>query len=218
MSENENKNTTYHISRNFFEGILKNFFGFKITGSENLPERGPFIVASNHVSYADPVVVGVACYTVPIIFMAKKELFQSPILGSWVKAVGCIPIERDSKSFTPLKRAIGKLREGKAVGIFPEGTRSRDGKMQKSQPGIGFLAAKCGVPIIPIYVSGTEKAMPRGQKFAVPCKIKARIGAPIYANECFANADNRQAYNVIGEKVMNSIGNLKNEEENNSII
>lgn len=203
---------TYFISRLILKVLLKILLGFEIKGSENLPKKGPFIIASNHASLIDPPIVGVACNTAPLAFMAKKELFDVPILGWWVKAVGCIPIERGSASFMSIKHAVQKLKEGKALGIFPEGSRSPDGELQKAQAGIGFLASKSGASIMPLYISGTDKALPREKKLMKLCKVKATIGKLIDINESSRRfSKGRELYESIGEKVMEAISRLKNE-------
>ncbi|UCD54720.1 MAG: 1-acyl-sn-glycerol-3-phosphate acyltransferase [Candidatus Omnitrophota bacterium] len=202
---------TYLISRFILKALLKILFRFESRGSENLPQKGPFIVASNHASLIDPAVVGVACGTMPLIFMAKRELFSVPILGRWVRAVGCIPVERDSGSFKPLKNAVQKLKEGKALGIFPEGRRSPDGRLQKAEAGIGLLASKSAAPIVPVYVSGTAKALARGKKFITLCKITASIGEIVDVRESAAFSEKKEIYESIGKKVMEAISHLKNE-------
>lgn len=201
----------YFISRLILKVLLKILFRFEVRGSENLPRKGPFIVASNHASLIDPAVVGVACHTMPLIFMAKRELFGVPILGPWVRAVGCIPVERDSGSFKPLKDAVQKLKEGRALGIFPEGRRSPDGRLQKAEAGIGLLALKSGAPIVPVYVSGTDKALAKEKKFITLCKVTAKIGKIISIKETTEFSERREIYEAIGEKVINVISRLKDE-------
>ena len=201
----------YLISRLIYKAILKLFFKFEVRGSENIPKSGPFILVSNHVSYADPAVMGVACHTMPVSFMAKEELFHVPILGAWCRAVGCIPIERHSGSFAPIKKAMNKLSEGGVLGIFPEGERSPDGMLQKAQAGVGIIAAKSKAPIIPLYISGTEKALPIGERTLHPCKVRATIGRAVDITESIGLHDRRKIYESIGEKMMAAISRLKNE-------
>ena len=162
----------YFVSRIAYKIILKLFFNLEVQNAENIPEKGPFIMAGNHVSNADPVVMAVACRTKRLRFLAKRELFDRPFMGAWCRACGCIPIERYSGSSAPLKKSLSVLKNGKALGVFPEGTRSRDGKLHKAEPGVGIIAAKSRVPIVPIYISGTDKVLPIGAKFPVPNDIK----------------------------------------------
>lgn len=201
----------YFISRFIYKFILKLFFKFEVIGKENIPKKGPFIMVSNHVSYADPAVMGVTCNTVPITFMAKQELFDKSFFGKWIKAVGCIPVGRHSGSSRPLKTALRKLKEGGALGIFPEGKRSTDGNLQKAELGVGLIALKSKAPIIPMYIVGTEKALPKGQKHLTPCKVKARVGKPVNIKGSEDFVGRRKSYEFVGEKIMGAIGRLKDE-------
>ncbi len=202
---------TYFISRLLYKALLKILFGFKVIGKENIPKKGPFIMASNHVSIADPAVVGVACHTAQLTFMAKKELFDIPVFGLWFRAVGCIPTERDFRNFGPVKKAVKRLKAGGVLGIFPEGTRSVDGQLKKLEPGIGLIALKSGAPIVPVYISGTQKALPKGKKFLRPCKVTAKIGKIVDISESTGLSEKRKIYESIGEKVMDAILSLKDE-------
>ena len=199
----------YFISRLYYKLILNLFFKFEIIGRENFPHKGPFIVVSNHVSYADPAVMGVSCNTVRVIFMAKQELFDKSLFGMWIKAVGCIPLSRHSGSSRPLKAALGKLKEGHVIGIFPEGTRSRDGKLQQAELGVGLLAIKSKAPIIPMYITGTQRALPVGAKGLTPCKIKAWVGKPVDITGSEDIKDKKETYKFVGKRIMDAIANLK---------
>lgn len=200
----------YTVSRFIFWVLLKILCNLEVIGRENLPKMGPFIVASNHVSYADPAAVGVTC-TRRLAFMAKKELFEDPWFGWWFRAMGCIPIDRSSPSSEPLKRAIKTLREGKPVAIFPEGMRSADGALQKGEPGIGFIARKTKVPIIPFYTSGTEKALPKGNKPIHPHKVIVKIGKAIDISDDLKLFNKKKINESISNRVMDAITRLKNE-------
>ena len=201
----------YFVSYLIYKAILKGFFGFEVKGAENVPEKGPFIIASNHVSYADPTVIAVTCNTAQIFFIAKHELFNIPVFGLWVRAVGSIKIERNSHSSEPLRKAVNRLREGRALGMFPEGRRSTDGNLQKAQPGMGFIAAKSGAPVIPVYISGTDKVLPKGRRWVRFGKITAKVGKPVDLQETLGIPEKRKAYEAIGEKVMGAIARLKDE-------
>ncbi|MFH1593432.1 MAG: lysophospholipid acyltransferase family protein [Candidatus Omnitrophota bacterium] len=199
----------YTLSRIIFTIILKVLTRLEIYGIENIPMSGPFILASNHASNADPAVLGVLSPKTHIIFMAKRELFDIPVFGAWFRAMDCVPIERYSARFGPLKKSVRKLQEGKALGIFPEGTRSTDGKFKKAQPGIGFIAHMSGAPIIPVYISGTDRVLPRGRKFIRLSKVKAKVGHAVDISESAKMRDKRKRYQSIGEDVMRSILQLK---------
>jgi len=202
----------YAISRFIFYVLLKIICKIEFKGQENFPKKGPFIIAANHASNVDPAVLGVFCNTAQVIFMAKKELFNHPKFGWWFKVIGCIPIDRYSKDFKPLKVAIERLKKGAVLGIFPEGTRSPDGRLQKAELGVGLLAVKTGVPVVPLYVSGTIKVLPKGATKLKSHKVKARTGKPIDLTESMGFKEKRKVYESIGEKIMQAISHLKDEE------
>lgn len=205
----------YLVSLLYYRALLKFYFQFEITGREKVPSKGPFILVANHVSYADPVVMGVACNMVPVTFMAKKELFDKSFLGRWIMAIGCIPTDRHSGSSQSLKKALKiLLKERGVLGIFPEGTRSRDGKLQQAELGIGFLALKAKVPIIPLYIWGTDKVMPIGQTYLTRAKIKAKFGTHIDITGSVKFKDKRKAYGYVGDKIMEAIRELKEGQKN----
>ena len=203
----------YAISRFIFYVLLKIICKIEIKGRSNFPKKAPFIIASNHASNIDPAIVGAACNTASIIFMAKKELFSHPIFGWWFKAIGCIPIDRYSKDFRPLKVAVERLRKKAVLGIFPEGTRSPDGRLQKAELGIGLLAVKTGVPVVPVYISGSIKVLPKTATKLKSHKVKVRVGKPVDLTENISFKEKRKVYECIGEKIMQAISRLKDEEE-----
>ena len=201
-------------TRGLFMVLSKIIANLRVYGRENLPAEGPFIVASNHVSYVDPGIVGIACDGYRISFMTKRELFESRRWHWWFEAMDSIPADRVAKDSKPLKTAIKKLKNGKIVGIFPEGTRSPDGSIQKAEPGIGLLAEKTGAPIIPVYLSGTDSVLPRGARWLRMHPITARIGKAVKTDSLEAMPDKKERYFSIGEKVMQAIKELQDEETN----
>jgi len=200
---------TYRISVWFFGIWLGLLHNIKIYGRENLPRRGAFIMAANHVSYADPPVVGVACAPIGMHFMAKKELFESRKWGWWFKAVQCIPISRDDKDIRATKQAIDSLKKGRNLAIFPEGTRSATGELQEAELGASFLASKAGVPVVPVYIDGTDKVLPKGGKYKCWAPIRAYIGKPVHPNEFSGISDRRKRYEGLRDKIMASIAELR---------
>jgi 1-acyl-sn-glycerol-3-phosphate acyltransferase len=203
---------SYFISRVVYGIILKLFFKFEVIGRENIPRRGPYILAANHVSYADPVIIGVACPAPHVSFIAKRELVDKPFLGAWCRAVGCIFIERYSGSSAPLKKTLKRLKEGGVIGMFPEGRRSRDGNLQKAEPGVGVITARSKAPVIPMYIYGSERALPVGGKFPRPYyRIIVRIGKAVDLDKMPRFSKKRKAYEYIGEEVMKAIRRLAHE-------
>ena len=203
---------TYFISRLVFGALLNILLKFKIEGRENFPKKRPFIVASNHTSFLDPVVIAVACNTAPLTFMAKRELFDRPFLGRWLRGIGCIPIDKISGGAGALKKVVNKIKKSCAIGIFPEGTRSLDGTFKKAEPGIGLIALKTKAPIVPVYIKGALDALPKDStRVKFGSEVIAKIGKPISINEDYSLGDRKDSYKLIGERVMQEIENLKNE-------
>jgi len=139
--------------------LLNMLFSWKTQGRENIPATGPLIVVSNHVHVLDPIFLQFSCPRW-IIFMAKEELFRSRVLGFWIRWAGCLPVRRAghiSEKQKMLDMVRGVLEEGGVLGMFPEGRRSRDGKLSKGKPGPAVIALKAGVSLLPVGIIGTDK-------------------------------------------------------------
>jgi len=139
--------------------LLNILFSWKVEGRENIPLTGPLILATNHVHLLDPFFL---IFSSPrwINFMAKEELFRSPFLRPWLRWAGSFSIRRGGKIIDKqkmLKSARDALEKGLILGMFPEGGRSRDGKLRKGKPGSAVIASKTNVPILPVGIVGTDK-------------------------------------------------------------
>lgn len=158
------------------------FFPIRIKGENILNKKGSLILAANHVSYMDPVVLGIATKR-QIHFMAKKEIFKVPILGFIIRCLGAIPIDREKATPESIKRAFSILRDGRVLGIFPEGTRSLNGEILELNAGLIKIALKTSAPIIPIGINGTFEIYPSNSKYPKihkRKKIYINFGKPIY--------------------------------------
>lgn len=142
----------------------------EIIGRENVPLEGPLIVASNHLSNADPPAVILAMPRYPVL-MAKKEMIGWPILGPAFRIFGAFPVDRNSADLAALRTATQFVKDGRMLVMFPEGTRSRTGGLNKAHPGTGLVALRTGAPIVPIAVTGTED-IPFPWIFLKPLSIK----------------------------------------------
>lgn len=180
---------------------LKLFRGLKIYGRENIPKKGPVIVAGNHVSMIDPVVLATAINRITR-FMAKKELFKFPPFGWYLKKIGCFPVERGKGDMEAMRTSLKILRNGEALGIFPEGTRNTSGKIGKAQLGVVMLALKVKAPIIPCGISNVLG----GKR-----PITVRIGQPIYLNNYYDQKLNKKEKTEIALLVMKEISQLLTE-------
>jgi 1-acyl-sn-glycerol-3-phosphate acyltransferase len=191
----------YCLSRLILKLFCKIIFRIKGRGQENIPKSGSFILASNHVSYLDPVVLGVAA-TRKLTYMARDDLFSNPYLGWWLSLVGVLSIKRDSADFSALRSAMRCLREGKAIALFPEGRRRMPQEKNLSpQPGIGFLAKKSGSLVIPAYIKGTDEALPKGASSIRMKKVSVTFGKPV-------EIERLSDYQAVAEKIMTSINEL----------
>jgi 1-acyl-sn-glycerol-3-phosphate acyltransferase len=191
----------YSISRFILFLIFKVFFRIEVKGREYIPREGGFILACNHVSYLDPPALGIACPR-PVSFMAKYELFKIPVLSWWLYSVGVLPLKRESADISALKSAIRHVNSGKGLALFPEGTRQvASNASSKPLAGVGFLAAKLKTPVIPAYIKGSDKALPKGAKFIRPAKIQVYFGKEI-------NIERGMPYQDIAQLIMANIRQL----------
>lgn len=195
----------YRISRRIFKVLLYIFFKIRIFGQENIPDK-PYIAAANHASLIDPPLVGVACEKDDVDFMAKEELFNVPIIGLWTRSVRCIKVRRGANGVKSLKEALRRINNGRVVSVFPEGTRSQDGNLQEAKRGVGFLILRAKVPVVPIYIQNSDKAMPKGKGIRPGVTINVFVGKPILSEEFVADRgtskkDYEKAANIVMERI-----------------
>ncbi|GAW93226.1 lysophospholipid acyltransferase family protein [Calderihabitans maritimus] len=152
---------------------------WQVVGKENLPPQGPVVVVANHVSYWDPPVLGVALPR-QIHFMAKEELFRIPLLGPLIRILGAFPVKRGKSDRAALKAGLQLLQEGKVLGLFPEGTRSKTGQLLPFQPGAALLALKAGVPIVPVALQGSRQILRRFRP-----TVRVVIGKPLVFQDLY---------------------------------
>lgn len=183
-------------------------WGVRVEGRENVPRSGPLLVTSNHVSYLDPpVVAGV----IPreIGFVAKRELFTVPVLGSLIRTLNAMPLDRSRLSVEELDRYGAFLKDGKALLYFPEGTRSRTGRLGKAKIGVGVLLARHPVTVVPVYVTGTDtlfrSMLRRG-------RLRVVFGRPYALPKGEGpGAPEREEYRRLADLVLDRIRQLKDE-------
>lgn len=146
----------YVVSKTFVRLVLTIVGRITSIGVANVPRHGPAIIACNHVAYLDPPALGCMAPR-PIAYMAKKQLFEIPILRLFIVPLGAFPVDRSRGDVAAMKASLAVLKTGACLGIFPEGTRNEDGTIQP-QVGVAWLAAVSGAPVVPAYVSGTSEA------------------------------------------------------------
>lgn len=151
--------------------------GFRVSGLENVPKKGPLIVAPNHVSTLDPPVVACSIDR-RISFMAKEELFRNRLFGGLIRSLGSFPVHRGEADTEAIRLAIRLLGEGHAVLIFPEGTRGNGAEMLPVNRGVAMLAKRSGAPVLPVGIAGTHRKMPKGKGFPKFVGVRVRYGEP----------------------------------------
>lgn len=160
--------------------LLRALFRMRVLGRENLPAEGPAILAGNHVSYADPILLWCAAAPRPVHFMAKAELWGNPALGWLMDRLRMFPVRRDVADRNAIAMAAKHLEAGELVGMFPEGTRIRDAAAESSaHGGVAFLALRARVPVVPVGIAGTDRIRPEGMRLMRFPRVTYRFGPPI---------------------------------------
>jgi 1-acyl-sn-glycerol-3-phosphate acyltransferase len=150
---------------------------FRLSGTENVPRSGALLIVSNHFGVADPALLG-AWIPRPVWFMAKAELFRKGFSKWLVTAYHAFPVVRHSPDRAALRRAFDLLKRGQAVVLFPEGTRSEDGRLHRAEPGAGFIARHSKSRLLPVAITGTERVLGRGHIIPRPAPVSIRFGHP----------------------------------------
>jgi 1-acyl-sn-glycerol-3-phosphate acyltransferase len=165
-------------------------FGYRAQGQERIPRAGGGLLLSSHQSYLDPVLVGVPTLR-PLNYLARDTLFRFPPLAWLIRSLSGIPIDREGLGMAGLKETLRRLKRGEIVVIYPEGTRTPDGKVQSLKPGFAALARRSGVPLLPAAIVGAFECWPRTQRLPSPGQIRVHYGQPITPEE-IATYDDRQ--------------------------
>ena len=204
--------TYYSAVRNFANVSLGALTGWRLSGLEHVPREGGVIVASNHISFWDPPLLGAALPR-EMHFLAKEELFRGPVLGPLVRSLNSIPIRRGTADLTGLSRAIDVLKAGGALILFPEGSRMRDGRLHPARPGVGLIAVSADVPIVPCYISGSNR---QRQWWTRRERVRITLGPSRPWRDYMdvvEETPGRALYQSVGDGVMRAIPALKREQD-----
>jgi 1-acyl-sn-glycerol-3-phosphate acyltransferase len=187
--------------------VFKLFYPIKAEGLENIPHNNALILVANHCSYFDPLFLGLV---IPrrIHWMVLRPYYNLWWLRWLFKVTECFPVNIDKPNIEAIKYAIKILNEGKVLGIFPEGARSKDGRLKEGKKGVAFIALKTGAPILPVAIDGAFEAYPVGKILPKPHSINVKIGHIFNLDEFTKNHIDKQNLQAATEKIMNSIKRL----------
>jgi len=208
----------YQLSRLIIGPGLHLLARTEVIGAENVPATGGAIMASNHLSVLDsfylPLVLGR-----PLTFAAKSEYFTGTkpmerIAGAYLRATGQLSVDRAGARAAQemLEAALGLLKQGALFGIYPEGTRSPDGRLYRGRTGIGWLALHSGVPVVPVAMVGTDRLLPPGHRIPRPGRIQVRIGKPLHFDEFAGQPAGARQRRAVTDQVVAAIGALSGQE------
>jgi 1-acyl-sn-glycerol-3-phosphate acyltransferase len=157
-------------------------FDLQVFGRRNVPKTGGVILAANHQSYLDPVMVATWLQR-PVCFMARSSLFENRHFGWFIRELHAYPVRLGEGDIGAVKETIRLLQEGHVLNIYPEGTRSLDGEIKKMEKGIALVIRKAKVPVVPVAIDGSFQAWPKGHKLFHPQRIRVKFGKPMYLSD-----------------------------------
>jgi 1-acyl-sn-glycerol-3-phosphate acyltransferase len=189
-----------------------------VEGLDNLPRTGPVIVASNHLSFADSMVIPIVAPR-RVVFMAKEDYFtgtgvKGALSRAWFSGIGMVPVDRDDTkaALASLDVALEVLGRGEAFGIYPEGTRSRDGRLYRGRTGVAYLALTSGAPVVPVGLKGTEHIQPVGSRLPRLADVTVRFGEPLSFTGTYDGVPAGRARREVTDLVMNAIQALSGQQ------
>jgi 1-acyl-sn-glycerol-3-phosphate acyltransferase len=188
--------------------LFKILFRLEIFGRENIPSQGRVILASNHVSYLDPPMVGASCPRI-VSFLAKEGLFKNPLFGWFITHLNAFPIKTKSGDLRALRWAIRELKADRVIVIFPEGGRVEPGMTEEPRRGVGLLIAKTSAPVVPVFIKGAGEALPVHAKSIRLKKVKVYFGRPVRVEKAGPGFNKRDFYHSLTLRVMDEIDRLR---------
>lgn len=195
----------YEIVSVILNVFCKLFFRLRQFGRENIPKKGPFIVACNHQSYLDPTLCG-APMRRPMAYLARESLFKHWLFGPAIRSIYAMPLKQGEGDLATIRTVIKLLKQGKGVCLFPEGTRTEDGRIQPFKPGLGLLCRRGNAPIIPTVIDGAFECWPRGKKMFSCGSIWIQFGQPVTADQAKEMGDEKLA-----QHLTNTLRQMQNE-------
>ena len=207
-------NLSYRIGWTCFRVMYATFFRWRVFNAERVPLQGGVILASNHASFLDPPLVGSGLNR-GINYLARESLFRFPGMGALLRSWSAVPVDRDGGGAKGLKMILDRLLSGGAIILFPEGTRTKDGKLQPARSGIGLTVIKSTAPVVPVRVFGTFEAYGKNHKFPRPHRVIVKYGQPMNFEKLRAEAQTcdktrlKEIYQQVADEIMAAIAKLE---------
>ena len=209
----------YLIARLILRPLFLVVFRPQVRGKENVPATGPFIIASNHLSFIDSMAIPLMSPR-RVGYLAKAEYFTTPGVRGWLTrtlftALGALPVERGTHraAQAALDTALGVLEAGGGFGVYPEGTRSRDGRLARGKTGVAWLALTADCPVVPVAILGTDRIQPIGATWWRPHRFSVTFGKPLTFPEYRGKAGNGRARREVTDRIMEAIAELTGQEK-----
>ena len=207
-------NLSYRMGWTFFRMMYAGYFRWRVFNAERVPLKGGVIIASNHASFLDPPLVGSALKR-DINYLARESLFRFPGIGALLRSWNAVPVDRDGGGAKGLKVILARLLDGGGIILFPEGTRTKDGKLQPARSGIGLIVIKSEAVVIPVRAFGTFECYSRKWKFHLPKRLAVKYGEPMKFEALRAEAKTcsklrlKEIYQQVADEIMTAIAKLE---------
>jgi 1-acyl-sn-glycerol-3-phosphate acyltransferase len=197
----------YRVSIAFLRLLYRLYNRWEVSGREHVPDRGGVLLFANHTSYADPPIVGPACPRA-VNFMAKSELFRLPVLAPFIRRTHAFPVQRGTADQRALRHALQLLKDGEVLLIFPEGTRSPDGRLLPFEAGAAFVALASGAAVVPVGLEGADRLLPRGVPLLLPGKLRVAFGPPVELSDLRQQRRSREVLQETCDRMQAALADL----------
>jgi 1-acyl-sn-glycerol-3-phosphate acyltransferase len=197
-----------------WRAVFRFYFRWHVFNPERVPQAGGVVLASNHASYVDPPLVGAGLER-PIAYLARATLFNFAPMAWLLRNWNVVPVDRDGGSGAGLRVILERLHTGSAIILFPEGTRTRDGKLQPARSGIGLIVIKSNEPVVPVRVFGTYEAYGRHRRLPLPRRVAVKYGEPMHFERLRAEAKTaskarmKEIYQEVADEILRAIARLE---------